>query len=72
MVKCLLTYQNPSNSFIENLTYCKTQEVLIFTTNILDETGKDVNKTINELATSNADMRKIRDFLNGLDLGSDN
>lgn len=68
MVKCLITYQNPSNTFIENLTYCKTQEVLIFTTKILDETGKEVNQTINELATSNEDMIKIRDFLNSLDL----
>jgi len=69
MVKCLITYKNSDNSFVEYLTYCKTQEVLIFTTNILDETGHGVNRTINELATSSEDMIKIRDFLNSLDLG---
>ena len=71
MVKCLITYQNSSNTYIENLTYCKTQEVLIFTTKVLDDTKKAVNTTINELGTSNADMRKIRDFLNSLDLEDD-
>ncbi len=71
MVKCLITYQNPSNTYIENLTYCKTQEVLIFTTKILDDSKKATNITINELATSNTAMRKIRDFLNTLDLEGD-
>jgi len=71
MVKCLITYQNSSNTFLENLTYCKTQEVLILTTNILDDSKKAVNKTISELATSNTEIRKIREFLNGLDLEGD-
>ena len=71
MVECLKTYESDNKGWIENITYSKPSEVLIFNVRMKDDETNEVDRDIYELATSNAGIRKIRDFLNSLDLEGD-
>ena len=68
MVKCLKTYESDNKGWIENLTYAKAYEVLMFNIRMKNDNTGEVDKEIYELATSKEGVIKIRDFLNSLDL----
>ena len=67
MVKCLLTYESPDKEWIESFEYMKVYEALAYIVRRKDEDG-NIDTEINEVCTSKADLIKLRDFLNGLNL----
>ena len=69
MVKCLKTYESDNKGWVENLSHCKSNEVLMFYMRMKNDNTGEIDTEIIELATSNKDIIKIRDFLNSLDLG---
>ena len=68
MVKVLKTYESKENEWLETITHYKVGEVLTFKVDYVDS-NNEVKNDLYELATSNEDIIKIRDFLNSLDLG---
>lgn len=67
MVKCLLTYESPDKEWIESFQYIKKYEALAYIIRRKDEDG-EIDTEINEVCTSKKDLRKLRDYLNGLNL----
>jgi len=69
MAKCLKTYESDSKEWIESFTYIKSIEGLAYIIRMKNQNTGKIDKEVNEICTSNADIIKLRDYLNSLNLG---
>ena len=69
MVKCLITYESDNKGWIESIEHIKSMESLAYIVRMKNYNTGEIDREINEVCTSNADIIALRDFLNSLDLG---
>ena len=70
MVKCLITYESDNKGWIESIEHIKSMESLAYIVRMKNYNTGEIDREINEVCTSNADIIALRDFLNSLDLGN--
>lgn len=71
MAKNLLCYESEDKSFITQIGFIRIAEVLYIQNKSMDKNGEFEQTTL-ELATSNEEIIKLRDFLNSLKLSDIN
>lgn len=67
MVKYKILWKGPEKDYINRIGFNKVAEYLYIESLNYDE--GEVESCLHELATSNKQIRELRDFLNGLELG---
>lgn len=70
MVQCIKTYESPNKGWIESFEFLKSVESLAYIVRMKNDNTGLIDREINEVCTSNADIIALRDFLNSLDLGN--
>lgn len=69
MVNYKILWKGPKKDYINRIGFSKPSEYLYIESLNYDEEENEVDSCIIELATSNQQIRELRDFLNGLELG---
>ena len=72
MVKVLKTFESPDKNWIESITFSKAYQVLMFSVKMKNHNTGEIDEDLYELGTSNEDIIRLRDFLNGLKLSERN